>query len=869
VQTSDATAPDATASDATASCVPASDAAGAGRFTRSDGVRGWVQAKRRRSAFYGPGKISVDSDAVVVNGWRRTWLGVGYPAEYRIPLEQVRNVTLEKAHLEFEWKKPYRLTHRLQFDLESATAASAVAEKLPDTKTQGFQKNWGEIREFNARLRALGTRVRVTPALVAVNLLVYLGLVIVSRRLGGFDVPLLLKWGANFGPFAVNGQWWRIVTALFLHLNLAHVLLNMWALWNVGRLTERLYGSWTFACLYFASGVLANLASIAWDPSHTSVGASGAIFGIFGAFLAFLARPSQSVPRRIVRAHWISTLAFVAFSLINGFMQTGIDNAAHVGGVIAGFVLGWMLVRPLSVEHRRAFPFRQTLAAIAATSATIFLAAWHVVGFGAQLTPPEQYFRDHAWFLSGETANVRRWQQLAVQASTGAISEAELGRQFDADIVPFWKSADSRLKDERERVPTDQAAIAAEFAALTALRLQWSSAIVDATKNRRPDAIQDVTRLMTETDRAEARIERLSILASMAHRPRALAESSPAVYIRDFFSGGRAKCIRPPTVFGRYVGPTDNPADGPAQRDTAACLAQRLLGSRRYAALDSQMTQAAASLGDLMDGGSTFAGIVAGLDDYVEFGRFDVQQLLGRTADWRRAVPKSVYPDLIEALIFENWAWAVRGFGNSNEVSPQAWVVFAHRTEMAAASLDAAARAADETPLWYQLSLDIGLDKSKDVKTLRAIADEGMTKYPRYSPLSQRMLRILMPRWLGSYRKIDEFIADLSVKGSQFDDEKYAMLYWEYDSLENDDVNIFKEALAEWLRMKLGFRGLTDRYPNSDVILNAFARFACISGDSKEYRRLKPNLENRLSATVWTEKISIEKCDQKFAASED
>ena len=80
------------------------------------------------------------------------------------------------------------------------------------------------------------------------------------------------------------------------------------------------------------------------------------------------------------------------------------------------------------------------------------------------------------------------------------------------------------------------------------------------------------------------------------------------------------------------------------------------------------MTVGADPLGDLLDGGSTLTGIVGGLDDYVQFGGFDVQQLLGRTADWRRAVPKSVYPDLIEALIFENWAWGARGFGGANEV---------------------------------------------------------------------------------------------------------------------------------------------------------------------------------------------------------
>ena len=152
----------------------------------------------------------------------------------------------------------------------------------------------------------------------------------------------------------------------------------MWALWNVGSLTERLFGRGTLLFLYVAAGVLASLTSIAWDPSHSSVGASGAIFGVFGAFLAFLSRQRHQIPASIVRKHWISTSAFVLFNLVNGAIQPGIDNAAHVGGLLSGFALGFILARPLDPAIRRQFPMSQSVAAAAFVATVILAATWQV-----------------------------------------------------------------------------------------------------------------------------------------------------------------------------------------------------------------------------------------------------------------------------------------------------------------------------------------------------------------------------------------------------------------------------------------------------------------------------------------------------------
>jgi hypothetical protein len=409
-------------------------------------------------------------------------------------------------------------------------------------------------------------------------------------------------------------------------------------------------------------------------------------------------------------------------------------------------------------------------------------------------------------------------------------------------------------------------AIAAAVAEFVSLRRQWSSAIVEAAKNRNAERASEVVRLMNATDRAAARVERISIRASMDHRPRALSERWPATALRDLFAGGRFQCIRPPAVGGRTPAPAGNPADSPARADAAGCEAQRLFMSRRYAALESLIANAESSLADLPGGNSSLGGVVAGLNNLIESGGFDVKDLLGRTADWRRAVPRSFHADLVEALVFEIWGWSARGHGTANDVSPQAWVLFAHRMEMAAATLADMDEAAKGSPVWYQLSLDIGLAQQRDASALREIYDEGIAKFPDYRTLDARMLRILMPRWGGSYRKVDQLVVDAASRDTLLDTAKYALLYWQYDALEQDDIDIFSDAKAQWPLMKEGFSKLLSRYQDSDTLVNAFARFACISGDSEQYRALRPQLESRFSSTVWTAKVSREQCDKKLGA---
>ena len=116
----------------------------------------------------------------------------------------------------------------------------------------------------------------VTQAIFGINVAVFLGMTLAGVSPADPTTRELVHWGANSARLTLSGDWWRLVTSMFLHIGIVHIGLNMWCLWRLGALCENLYGPWTFGLVYLISGVSGSLASIAWHPYGVSAGASGA-----------------------------------------------------------------------------------------------------------------------------------------------------------------------------------------------------------------------------------------------------------------------------------------------------------------------------------------------------------------------------------------------------------------------------------------------------------------------------------------------------------------------------------------------------------------------------------------------------------------
>jgi rhomboid protease GluP len=185
--------------------------------------------------------------------------------------------------------------------------------------------------------------IGLTQIIFGINAAVFLGMALASSTFMNFPVRELIAWGANVGALTLSGEWWRLLTNVFVHGGLIHIAFNMWCLWNLGQLCESLYGRWTYAAIYLVCGLGASLASAAWHPFVPSVGASGAIFGLAGALITALKLGEFSVPRAALSGTLRSLGAFVVYNLIFGFVLPGVDNTAHIGGLITGLIVGALI----------------------------------------------------------------------------------------------------------------------------------------------------------------------------------------------------------------------------------------------------------------------------------------------------------------------------------------------------------------------------------------------------------------------------------------------------------------------------------------------------------------------------------------------
>lgn len=206
---------------------------------------------------------------------------------------------------------------------------------------------------FHRLLTEATPRVFITPIIIALNLAVFAVMLATGVSIFAPQINQLLKWGADYGPQTLSGEWWRLLSSVFVHIGIAHLLLNMWCLWRLGRLAERMFGNWTFLAIYLLSGLGGSLASMSWNPMIVSAGASGAVFGVAGGLVAFWYFGKVALPRSIIKRDLVSILTFVGYNLAFGFSKEGVDNAAHLGGLLVGLALGALLLRPLPATTDR------------------------------------------------------------------------------------------------------------------------------------------------------------------------------------------------------------------------------------------------------------------------------------------------------------------------------------------------------------------------------------------------------------------------------------------------------------------------------------------------------------------------------------
>jgi len=244
------------------------------------------------------------------------------------------------------------------YELKKAIPVEEIQERYDALKPELISKDESELNKspLSTREKITGffsifmpvKGYFITPLLIDLNILLFVLLVAVSgANVLLSDSESLINWGANLRPYTLQGEWWRLITNCFLHIGILHLLMNMYALLYIGVILEPYLGKLRFITAYLLTGIAASVCSLWWHDLTISAGASGAIFGMYGVFLAMLT--TNLIEKAARRSLLISIGVFVLYNLANG-MKEGIDNAAHIGGLVSGLIIGYGFYPSLKVK---------------------------------------------------------------------------------------------------------------------------------------------------------------------------------------------------------------------------------------------------------------------------------------------------------------------------------------------------------------------------------------------------------------------------------------------------------------------------------------------------------------------------------------
>jgi rhomboid protease GluP len=268
-----------------------------------------------------------------------------------------------------------------------SSSPQSEGEVLPPQTGAPIPDYEREVSRPNSRER--GWNILNTPgtyALLGVNIAVFGWMALHGVSLTDPTTTQLVHYGAtNAGYVLVGGQWWRLLTATFVHVGLLHIATNMWCLWNLGLLGEPLLGAAGLIAVYLITGIAGNLLSLCsnvifHDYGSVGAGASGAVFGIAGILIVLLSNKKLPIPPFELKRLRRSVIQFAVLNLIIGIGANftsivRIDNHAHVGGFLSGLALGVPLV-PRMTSGRARYLARQKATFAAAAFALVLFAYW-------------------------------------------------------------------------------------------------------------------------------------------------------------------------------------------------------------------------------------------------------------------------------------------------------------------------------------------------------------------------------------------------------------------------------------------------------------------------------------------------------------
>ncbi len=267
-------------------------------------------------------------------------------------------------------------------------------EQLKQNTIVAANEEIKQAQEIDKTMKLSGANLYASYSIIAINLVVFVLMALDGAGIMEANGTVHIKWGSNYTPLTLSGDWWRLITNVFIHFGLIHVAMNTYAFYMAGVYLEPMLGKTRYITAYLCTGVIASLVSLWWHKEGVnSAGASGAIFGMYGVFLALLL--TNLIPKKM-RGSLLSSIGiFVVYNLFYG-MKSGVDNAAHIGGLLSGAIIGLIFYPGLKKEEQ-GNKNRVVLLAIATVTIAvtwIYLKNTSNAGFDNQRKEIENYLKE-------------------------------------------------------------------------------------------------------------------------------------------------------------------------------------------------------------------------------------------------------------------------------------------------------------------------------------------------------------------------------------------------------------------------------------------------------------------------------------------
>ena len=278
-------------------------------------------------------------------------------------------------------------------DRHKMASGGTLYQMSPSPESQD-QTMLTDLEEFHRSLDAATPVVIITPAMCLACIVVFAVMVISGIPVFHPTAMELLAWGANDGArVMLRHEFWRLLSSVFIHGGLIHLVVNLWSLMVIGRLVERIYGHLAFGVIYLSAGIGGAIASAVIPPIRVSIGASAAICGVLGALVAFLWVNHRTLASSVLNLFRRNLAEIAGFMVLLGILVPNTDHAAHLGGLATGFVSGLLLYRAWPIVPSWKVGARQ-LAMTVVIAAGLSLTSIVATRYGQTFVPPERQLRD-------------------------------------------------------------------------------------------------------------------------------------------------------------------------------------------------------------------------------------------------------------------------------------------------------------------------------------------------------------------------------------------------------------------------------------------------------------------------------------------